>query len=248
MKLDEALIQDLIAGKYAFIDAGCASGASIDHCQRRFGRGRGLGLDWYQGDLNVARNNGFDVALCNLLEQEWPERCVEFVSMVCFLEHLPDKTAAVKLLERAGRSSRDFLFVRHPSFDEIDYLAGFGLKFGWTDWSSHSNMMTTDDFRRIFAVFGWNDYAILPHMGYPDSSHASIVPISAPRDTEVYDEVAHGPKPFVTFDHTIYAKFDIFVRLNPEFSKHSWQRIANIEGWEGTWEHPTGDSLLSSDR
>jgi trans-aconitate methyltransferase len=72
MRLDDALVRDLVAGRYAFVDAGCAAGASIDHCERRFGLGRGLGLDWYQGDLDVARNNGFDVALCNLLEQELP--------------------------------------------------------------------------------------------------------------------------------------------------------------------------------
>lgn len=235
MKIDEALLQDLMGGKYAFVDAGCAAGASIDHCQRRFGLGRGLGLDWYQGDLDVARNNGFDVALCNLLEQDWPEKCVEFTSMVCFLEHLPDEQTALKVLERAARSSRQFLFVRHPSFDDIDYLAQFGLKFGWTDWSSHPNMMTTDDFRRIFKEFGWPDYSILPHMGHLDSTHRSIVPISAPRDTEIYDEAAHGPKPLVRFDHTVYGKFDIFVRLNPNLSEDAWRRIASIDGWEGIW-------------
>src|SRR6185369_10144821 len=128
-------------------------------------------------------------------------------------------------------ASRDFLFVRHPSFDDIEYLAQFGLKFGWTDWSSHPNMMTTDDFRRIFETLGWHDYRIVPHMGYTDSTHPSIVPASAPRDTEVYDEALHGPKPFVRFDHTVYAKFDIFVRLNPALPDDAWRRIASVDGW-----------------
>jgi hypothetical protein len=235
MRLDEALERDLKEGKYAFVDAGCAAGASIDHCQRRFGRGRGLGLDWYQGDLDVARNAGFDVALVNLLDQELPEDCVEFASMVCFLEHLPDEASAVKVMERVAHATRDFLFIRHPSFDDIDYLARFDLKFGWTDWSSHPNMMTTDDFRRVFAEHGWNDYRIIPHMGYRDSTHPSIVPIAAPRDTEVYDEAIHGPKPYVEFDHTVYAKFDIFVRLNPALDDATWDRIASVDGWEGIW-------------
>jgi hypothetical protein len=235
MKLDDGLVRDLVSGTYAFVDAGCAAGASIDHCQRRFGLGRGLGLDWYQGDLDVARNQGFDVALCNLLDQELPPKCVAFSSAVCFLEHLPDEASAVTVMERLGRATRDFMFIRHPSFDDIDYLVRFGLKFGWTDWSSHPNMMTTDDFRRIFQEFGWNDYRILPHMGYADSSHPSIVPESAPRDTEVYDEALHGSKPFVAFDHTVYAKFDIFVRLNPRMDAAEWERVASVAGWEGIW-------------
>jgi hypothetical protein len=235
MRLDDALVRDLVAGRYAFVDAGCAAGASIDHCERRFGLGRGLGLDWYQGDLDVARNNGFDVALCNLLEQELPPKCVAFASAVCFLEHLPDEASAVRVMERVAAAARDFVFVRHPSFDDIDYLAQFGLKFGWTDWSSHPNMMTTDDFRRVFEALGWRDYRIVPHMGYADSTHPSIVPASAPRDTEVYDEALHGPKPFVRFDHTVYAKFDIFVRLNPDLPDDAWRRIASVDGWEGIW-------------
>ncbi len=91
MKLDEGLVRDLVTGKYGFVDAGCASGASIDHGERRFGLGKGLGLDWYQGELDVAGNSGFDVALCNLLEQELAARWVAVGAMVCVLEHVPDE-------------------------------------------------------------------------------------------------------------------------------------------------------------
>ena len=163
--------------------------------------------------------------------------------MVCFLEHLRDEATAVELLKRAARSARDFLFIRHPSFDDIDYLAQFGLKVGWTDWSSHTNMMTTDDFKRIFAELGCHDYAILPHMACSDANHPSIVPTAAPRNTESYDAVVHGPKPFEKFDHPIHAKFDIFVRLNPEFPDDLWHQVASIEGWEGSWRdtHPGTD-------
>ena len=156
--------------------------------------------------------------------------------MVCFLEHLPDAATAARVLDRLAVAARDFLFIRHPSFDDVAYLAGLGLKFTWTDWSSHPNMMTTGDFRRLFAERGWTDYRILPHMGYTDSDHPSIVPLGAPTDTMAYDEAAHGPKPRVAFDRTVYAKFDIFVRLDPALPDDRWSRIASLDGWEGIWE------------
>lgn len=234
--LDEQVRSDLAAGKYAFIDAGCASGGSIRHCELRFGRGPGLGLDWYGGDLEVARRAGFAVAECDLMSEDLPEKSVAFASMMDYLEHLPDEAAAVAMLEKLSRTARDFLFIRHPSFDDMDYLAQFGLKFGWTDWESHTNMMRIDDYRRIFAALGWTDYVIFPDMPIDDSSHIAVVPLSAPRDTYQYDEAALGPKPAVTFDHTLYGKYDIFVRLNPGMSDGDWNRVASMDGWRAVWE------------
>jgi hypothetical protein len=140
------------------------------------------------------------------------------------------------MLEKLARASRDFLFIRHPSFDDMEYLASFGLKFGWTDWESHTNMMKIDDFRRVFESLGWADYVIYPDLPIEDSSHKAVVPATAPRETYEYDEAAHGPKPAVTFDHTLYGKYDIFVRLNPRMDEAAWRRAASIEGWRAVWE------------
>lgn len=231
--LEEEVLSDLTAGKYAFIDAGCASGGSIEHCEARFGLGRGLGLDWYPDDLEVARKKGLSVARCDLMTEALPEKCIAFASMMDYLEHLPDEASAVAMLEKLARSARDFLFIRHPSFDDIEYLAHLDLKFGWTDWESHTNMMTIDDYRRVFAALGWNDYVIHPDMPVTDSSHVAVVPASAPQETYEY-EVSLGPKPQVTFDHTLYGKYDIFVRLNPELPDAAWNRLTSMDGWRAT--------------
>src|SRR5687767_5337773 len=99
-QLDERIRTRLTAGCYAFIDAGCASGGSIDHCERRFGRRPGLGLDWYSGDLDVARAHGHDVCECDLMSVEIPPACVDFTSMMDFLEHLPTEAAARAVLAK----------------------------------------------------------------------------------------------------------------------------------------------------
>jgi hypothetical protein len=236
VKLDAALIEELRAGKYAFIDAGCASGGSIDHCERRFGARPGLGLDWYGSDLELARQRGYTVAHCDMTTVELPEKCVAFASMMDFLEHLPDETAAQKVLENLAHASRDFLFIRHPSFEDIEYLAGFGLKLGWTDWKSHSNMMRIDDFRRLFDRLGWRDFLIYPDMPFFDSNAEPIVPLAAPQDLMSYDAALHGPKPFVEFDRPVYGQYNIFVRLNPMMAEEEWRRLVSIEGWRAQFD------------
>ena len=234
--MDEQVKHELSAGKYAFIDGGCADGGSLSHCERRFGKRPGLGLDWYGADLEVAKSHGFAVAHCNLMTEELPPRCVSYVAMMDFLEHLPDESSALNVMRKLATTATDFVFIRHPGFDDIEYLARLDLKLTWTDWACHTNMMTIADYRRVFREIGWNDYVIIPHMRLPDSQHPAIVPASAPVDTQKYDAQRHGPKPQVRFDRAVYAKFDIFVRLDPKLDEATWRRIASVADWEGSWE------------
>jgi hypothetical protein len=152
------------------------------------------------------------------------------------LEHLPTMADAVTVLERLARASCDFLFIRHPSFEDITYLARYGLKFSWTDWTGHRNPMTIGDFQRVFADLGWSEYAIVPHMAYADSSHGSVLRLDAPVDTQRHDAHAHGPKPLVLFDRPVYGKYDIFVRLDRGLSQPRWHAITRLDGWQARWE------------
>ena len=158
--------------------------------------------------------------------------------MMDFLEHQPDEATAAMLLEKFARTARGWLFIRHPSFEpaDVEYMESLGVKFGWTDWTGHWNMMTVADFERVFASFGWRDYAILPHMAFFDSSHESIVPLSAPTDTERHDEAAFGPKPAVEFARPIFGRFDIFVRLDARMSEQEWHSIATVARWATRFE------------
>jgi hypothetical protein len=236
--MSEKVIEALATGRYAFIDAGCGDGASTSHLVRRFQRTPGLGLDYHLEYVEAARSAGFDAMFCNLLmnDLELPARCVEFAAAADVLEHLPTERDAVTVIRRLAHAAREFLLIRHPSFEDVDYLASLGVRLNWTDWTDHTNMLKLDDFRRIFAELGLTDYVIVPHMLYTDSSHDSVVPLSTPPDTVRYDPEAHGPKPIVAFDRPVWGKFDIFVRLDPAIDDEAWQRITSVDGWEAHWE------------
>jgi hypothetical protein len=147
--------------------------------------------------------------------------------MCDFLEHLHSKESAIDILERAGSIAKDFLFIRHPSFEDIDYLKAFGLKLDWTHWSGHKNMMLIEDFQQIFRSLGWNTFVVLPQKQILDSSHPAVVPFSAPIDTVRYDENLHGPKELVYFNKPVWTQFDIFVRLNDRMNEERWKRVVH---------------------
>jgi hypothetical protein len=219
--------EELASGRYAFVDAGSGKGGSVRYCEERFGLSPGLGLELVDEDARKAREDGLTVITCDVMREEFPERCVSFASMMDFLEHLPDEAAAVGVLEKLGGAARDFLYIRHPSFEDVDYLARFGLKITWSDWDEHPNMMTLMDYLRIFSDFAWNDYVI--NLGSPITSswHYAVVPQSAPRGAQAYDARLHGPRPFVEFDRPMYEQFDIFVRLNPDLDEELWRKISS---------------------
>ena len=222
---DRALLHDIAQGKFAFVDFGCGTGESIGYCQKRFGLGPGFGIEVSERKLQQARKSGHAVIAADVTETTLPEGCVSFCTMLDFLEHLPSQDAGAAVLRSAGRIARDFLFVRHPSFEDIDYLAGLGLKLDWTDWIGHKNMMRLGDFAKVFRGLSWDEYVIIPQKQILDSSHPAVVPLTMPTDTVRYDAEKHGPKPLVYFNRPIWTQFDMFVRLNPAMDEKAWRRV-----------------------
>lgn len=158
----------------------------------------------------------------DILELESDYR-FSFISMMDFLEHLPGYDYAYKILEKGKTIAKDFLFIRHPAFDDIDYLKNEGLKITWTDWSGHTNMLTVPQYAKMFNDLGLKQYAFNFRKPITDSSDKFIVPLSAPTDSLEYNEKEHGPKKKIDFAHTVYGQIDIFVALRPiEFGKWNW--------------------------
>lgn len=222
---DDGLLQDLSRGSFDFADLGCGTGESITYCQKRFRSGPGLGFDISDTKIEKARAAGYSIAHADVTQLDFPDNCVSYCTMLDFLEHLYSEEDACRILSAAGRMARDFLFIRHPSFEDIDFLAEHNLKLGWTDWRGHRNPLLLSDYDRIFRSFGWSDYVVIHQKQIVDSQHSAIVPVTAPTDTVRYDPDVHGPKPRVSFHKAVWTQFDIFVRLNPEMSDDRWDRI-----------------------
>jgi hypothetical protein len=214
--------QALAEGKIAFIDFGSGFGDSIDCCEKAFGLGDGIGFDKSKRKFEGDKKAHSKVHYANIIDLELPKQCVKFCTMMDFLEHLPHMQIAKDMLNKAQEWADEFIFIRHPSFEDIDYLAQFGLKLDWTDWKGHSNMMTMDDFRGVFEEFGWKEYCIIPRRQILSSQHKHIVPISAPTDTTAYNAAEHGKKAIFTFQKPVYAQFDLFIKLNPELDHQTW--------------------------
>jgi hypothetical protein len=218
----------LEAGRYAFADLGSGRGGSLRHCARRFERAPGIGFEIDASDAAAARRGGLDVVTADATALRLPERSVELLSAMDFLEHLPNARVASDVLRTCARAARDFVFIRHPSFEEMAYVESLGVRFCWTDWSEHPNMMLLEDYERLFEAWGWHEYAIVPRKLHVDASDDEMTPLTAPRDTEEYDPVAHEPKPLVRFDRPLFSQFDIFVRLG-ETSDDEWKRIVTTD-------------------
>lgn len=215
----------LRAGAFAFVDAGCSSGGSLAYCERIFGQGRGVGFDASAAKVAAARAAGHEVYQADLATVELPPKSVLFVSLLDFLEHLPDLDATRVMLERLGRVARDFLFIRHPSFEDIDLLRSLGLKLDWTDWHGHRNPLRLRDFETLCRELGWPAPTVLAQKPILDSGHPSVLPLSAPSDTVGYDPAKHAPKPKLRFERPVHSQFDIFIKLNPALTAGAWFRI-----------------------
>lgn len=221
----EAARQRLIGREFGFIDGGCGAGGSLAYCERTFNRGRGLGLDASSQKVEQAIAAGHVAYLADLTEVELPKESVSFVSFLDFLEHLPDVATTKQVLAHTLPAARDFLFIRHPNFEETDYLASLDLKLDWTDWHGHRNMMTLAQLRQLLRELDLGTPTILGQKPISDSGHRSIVPLDAPADTVGYDADRHGAKRAVRFERPIYSQFDVFVKLDRGLSEREWDLI-----------------------
>lgn len=154
--------------------------------------------------------------------------------MMDFLEHLPSLEHATNVLIHAAEAAHDFLFIRHRSLEDVEFLAEHDLKLTWTDWSGHTNMMRISDFESLFAAHSLSDYVLIPRKKIETSMDDVIVPSQAPTDTIRYSVEEHGYKKFKIFDdHNVFAQFDIFVRLNEDIDDGRWHEIIgpSFEGY-----------------
>jgi SAM-dependent methyltransferase len=203
-------LSDVTFGHYDFLDFGSGEGRSIAHCCKLFGASRGLGIDVDRGKVARAQAAGVEVVVGDILAIP-DDVTVRFVSMLDFLEHLETHQAVREALAVAARVASDFIFIRHPSFEDEAYLRALGFKQFWTDWTGHKAHVLISDFAEMFNDLGLHLWNAVFKDPVTTSAHPSILPLTAPPDQHAYDEKTCGPKPTVRFEKPVFRQIDLYV-------------------------------------
>jgi SAM-dependent methyltransferase len=208
---------------YDFIDLGCSTGGSIKHCVARFGAKRGLGVDLDPNKVRDTKEAGFDAIQADARELSI-DRQVSFVSMLDFCEHLPDLLTVEEIIAAAAKSARDFIYIKHPSFEGKQLVESQGLRQYWWDWHGHTCHIRIADYCSIFDRLGLSSYMIRYLGRVMDSTHPCVIPTSMPMDQSETDAEAVTDVPRKDFAPPIWRRQDIFVALRP-FEKDDWHSI-----------------------
>lgn len=210
--------------EYDFIDLGAGDGASLVNYEKKIG-GKGLGVDLDKVKVKKAAELGRNVVYGDALNLHKLSGKVDFVTCDNFLEHLLSFDEVEKMLEQAIKKSRKFIYIRHPSFEDIDYLSSLGLKTYWTDWRGHTSMLKIADIVSMLLKHGIQTFKIVPIYLVKNSKDTRVIPLNAPIDQHHYIH-AHGPKPspIKKFDREVYYAFDI-IGIIPGAEKHMPQLI-----------------------
>jgi len=186
----------------------------IDRNPRKVARAQERGLPVYCADFSALEPSAFPAA-----------RVVLFDNV---LEHLPSVADVEAALGRACEIASDLVYVRHPSFEDEDYLASLGLKQYWTDWpEAHSAKVRLDEFKAMAERRRVGAVEVHGVKRARTSDDPTVLPLAAPPDQHkhadergaygLYDAAVHGAKPSVVFDRPVYFAFDVFffVGANP---------------------------------
>jgi len=217
---------DYDLNKYDFLDLGSKKGGSIEYCIKRYSKNRlqkikGLGIDIDPKHVIEAREAGFDVLEQDILKLDIKHK-FKFVSALDFLEHLPSIKEAERIVKKMTELATDFLFIRHPSFEDIEYLKSLNLKITWTDWSGHTALMKTYDFANMFNKLGFRQYCFVYKRPILNSKSELIIPLQAPVNSHAYTKKM-GEKKVINFEKPIYSQIDIFLALRPiELKEWNW--------------------------
>lgn len=215
---------------YDFLDYGSSKGGSIRHCKGRFHATRGVGVDIDPNKVVKARAAGVDAFVGDATELGI-SKAVRFVSMLDFLEHLPDLTAVKAAIASAAEVATDFIYIKHPSFEGEELVESLGVRQYWWHWRGHTCHIHVSDYCAMFDDLGLHQYMIRHHVSISDSSHPSVIRTGLRPDIRGREAAARTDTPFIEFERPIWRRQDIFIALRP-FDPDEWRGITRRFGKE----------------
>ncbi len=208
--------------KYDFLDLGCGDGGSIEYCKKHFNVKDGIGIDIREHRVKKAKDLGYSAIYGDIFDINVDYK-FKFVSFMDVLEHLGGIDFSMKMIKKASTLASDFIFIRHPSFEDIDYLENLGLKITWYDWTDHTSLIKLTDYCQTFDRLGLKQYCFNFRKPITSSEDKYVIPYDSPIDTLEYNSETLPKKKKIEFGHTIYGQIDIFVALKPiPFPRWNW--------------------------
>ena len=211
--------------KPTFIDFGCGKGETMERYEYLFEATPVLGIDTWEEHLEEARAKGYNVMNADLTTMspfDLPR--VNFATFIHVLEHMPDLATVARVISMACVVSKDFVYIRQPFFDADNYLAELGFKFNWSNWSCHPSHVTTEQFKEIASVLGYEctvSYRTPAH----DTHDPNILPLSAPYESGIFNEYhpEWGEKPYKVLTG-VYHETVCIIKLR-EYSTTEWNNL-----------------------
>lgn len=183
---------------YDYVDFGCSNGGSMEFAQRHLKGQRGLGIDIDEQKVSAAKSKGYEAQIGDLTKLQQFCGHVRFSTIVHFLEHVPSTTTAHQILHTASSISEEFVFIRQPWFDSDGILAPLKLKLYWSDWTGHTNHMTSlqlyTSLMQLFNEGLVKQFAIFGHYALKDTSDPCLIPLNEKRNSHHYNPSEHGVK------------------------------------------------------
>lgn len=210
---------------FEFIDLGASKAESLEFGKNRFGAKRGLGIDLDAERVAALNQAGYNAVVGDITRYRVPKKSVRFAKMSHILEHLPDLKGVEAAIKLAAEAATDFLVITGPFFDEDEYLKSEGFKLPWADYPVHTCYLTTGQLRKILANLKLDNYELYLRLPIRDSSHESILPLSAPPSTHYYDRKKQAKKRPVVFEKPIWRDFVCYVQLKPNVK--DWAQMTN---------------------
>jgi hypothetical protein len=155
----------------------------------------------------IVQDKGFQFRLANLADDSSLEKLpVSRVYLAWhFLEHLPDKIWAQKVVISTLSRTTELAWFRLPSFQPDakngeGVLRDLGLRFTWTTWTGHPTAWLVEDCLKAINLWKTQqpnrefECIVKPADHIHSLRDLRVVPVDSPVDATQY-RVAFGPKP-----------------------------------------------------
>ncbi len=219
----------------AVVDLGCKLGNALGEFRKRGGMFYGdrvysiqpeacVGVDKQSRFRRDLEECGYTFLEMDVTEEGALERLPEadFYLAWDFLEHLPDKDWAFRIIQAMLQRARCGVWIRMPSFEQDDNtgegaLKKLGLRFTWTNWHGHPTHLLVHDVVSAVNTFKAETHRAItlrvkPGKRIYSTSDVCVVPEDAPQDTTKYHE-GLGFRPVQKFNPPLVGQWEAIITI-----------------------------------